>query len=90
MTSLEVYGLLTFETEVVIQQVKIYDVMLLFVIQWVKIYDVMLLFANVRKHICNFIFFIMSMLYQKWMLKTVNLCKQEIKIGKLMESAKNW
>jgi len=76
MTRLEVGGLLTFETDVVIQQVKIYDVTLLF--------------AKIRKNICNFIFFIMSMLYQKWMLKTVNLCKQAIKIGKLMESAKNW
>jgi len=30
------------------------------------------------------------MLYQKWVLKSVNLCKQALKIGKLMESAKNW
>jgi len=45
--------------------------------------------VKIRKQICNFIFFIMSMLYQKWMLKSVNLCKQAIKIAKLMESAKN-
>ena len=30
------------------------------------------------------------MLYQKRMVETVNLCKQAIKIGKLMESTKNW
>jgi hypothetical protein len=62
MTHLEVGGLLTFETDVVIQQVKICDVI---VRKTVKI----------RKQMCNFIFFIMAILYQKWMLSTVNLWK---------------